>query len=187
MKGGKHFRNGLVTAGLFQSQIACAPSFQADSAPSFGFGWLDSLDSAQNRWSCSGSDTREQVRMASNPDEHNVPSTPAPVDENDYEHLLEDYSHLAPPSEGELLQGRVVKITPKEVIVDFGYKIEGVVPIEQFPQVDGAVQIQPGDTIDVMIEQRHPPQPGGYILLSHEKAAASIPGKLWSAPIARTC
>ncbi len=109
--------------------------------------------------------------MATNPDEHTVPSTPAPVDENDYEHLLEDYSHLAPPSEGELLQGRVVKITPKEVFVDIGYKIEGVVPIEQFPQVGGSLQIQPGDTIDVIIEQRHPPQPGGYMLLSHEKAA----------------
>ena len=30
------------------------------------------------------------------------------VDE-DYEHLIEDYSHLAPPTDGELLQGRVVK------------------------------------------------------------------------------
>ena len=30
--------------------------------------------------------------------------------EDDLEHLLEDYSHFAPPSEGELLQGHVVKI-----------------------------------------------------------------------------
>ena len=52
------------------------------------------------------------------------------VDE-DYEHLIEDYSHLAPPSEGELLQGHVVKVGPQEVIVDFGYKLEGVVPMEQ--------------------------------------------------------
>ena len=27
--------------------------------------------------------------------------------EEDYEHLIEDYSHLAPPTEGELLQGHV--------------------------------------------------------------------------------
>ncbi len=57
--------------------------------------------------------------------------------EEDYEHLIEDYSHLAPPSEGELLQGHVVKVTPQEVIVDFGYKLEGVVPIEQLRQPDG--------------------------------------------------
>jgi ribosomal protein S1 len=64
--------------------------------------------------------------MDSNSDERAVPSVPAPVDESDYEHLLEDYSHLAPPSEGELLQGRVLKVTPKEVIVDVGYKMEGL-------------------------------------------------------------
>ncbi len=108
--------------------------------------------------------------MASNPDERNVPSPPGPVDESDYEHLLEDYSHLAPPSEGELLQGRVLKVTPKEVIVDIGYKTEGLVPIEQFQGADGSVTVQPDDVIDVIIE-RHGPQPGGYILLSHEKAA----------------
>jgi small subunit ribosomal protein S1 len=108
--------------------------------------------------------------MASNSNEHNLPTPQAPVDESDYEHLLEDYSHLAPPSEGELLQGRVLKVTPKEVIVDVGYKIEGLVPIEQFQLPDGSVTVQADDTIDVIIE-RHPTQPGGYILLSHEKAA----------------
>ncbi len=39
--------------------------------------------------------------------------------EEDYEHLIEDYSHLAPPSEGELLQGHVVKVSPQEVIRRF--------------------------------------------------------------------
>ena len=59
--------------------------------------------------------------------------------EDDLEHLIEDYSHLAPPSEGELLQGHVVKVTPAEVIVDVGYKLEGIVPIEQVRQPDGSV------------------------------------------------
>lgn len=107
--------------------------------------------------------------MEANSDERVIPSTPAPVDDSDYEHLLEDYSHLAPPSEGELLQGRVLKVTSKEVIVDVGYKMEGLVPIEQFPAVDGRVTVQPDDMIDVVID-RNQPQPGGYILLSHEKA-----------------
>ncbi len=90
--------------------------------------------------------------------------------EEDYEHLIEDYSHLAPPSEGELLQGRVVKITPLEVIVDFGYKMEGLVPIEQVQQPDGTVALTAGDPIDVMVD-RHAPQPEGYVLLSHSKAS----------------
>jgi len=92
-----------------------------------------------------------------------------PVEE-DYEHLIEDYSHLAPPTEGELLQGHVVKVTPLEVIVDFGYKLEGLVPIEQVRQPDGTVLFKVGDAIDVMID-RQGPQPDGYSLLSHSKAS----------------
>jgi small subunit ribosomal protein S1 len=90
--------------------------------------------------------------------------------EEDYEHLIQDYSHLAPPSEGELLQGHIVKVTPLEVIVDFGYKMEGLVPIEQLRQPDGTITVKPGDTIDVMVD-RHAPQPEGYVLLSYSKAS----------------
>src|SRR5258707_1353414 len=91
-------------------------------------------------------------------------------EEDDYAHLLEDYSHFAPPSEGELLQGHVVKVTPQEVIVDFGYKLEGLVPIEQLRQADGTVTVKAGDAIDVMVD-RHAPQPEGYVLLSFSKAS----------------
>src|SRR5258708_36410425 len=90
--------------------------------------------------------------------------------EEDYEHLIEDYSHLAPPSEGELLQGHVVKVTPQEIIVDFGYKLEGLVPIEQVRQPDGTVPFKAGDPIDVMID-RSSQQPEGYVLLSFSKAS----------------
>ena len=54
-----------------------------------------------------------------------------PVPEN-YENLLDDYSHFAPPAADEVLQGTVLGITAKDVIIDFGYKCEGLVPIEQF-------------------------------------------------------
>src|SRR5208282_4498441 len=90
--------------------------------------------------------------------------------EEDYEHLIEDYSHLAPPSEGELLQGHVVKVTPQEIIVDFGYKLEGLVPIEQVRQPDATVPFKAGDPIDVMID-RSSAQPEGYVLLSFSKAS----------------
>src|SRR5712671_1193865 len=90
--------------------------------------------------------------------------------EDDLEHLIEDYSHLAPPSEGELLQGHVVKVTPTEVIVDVGYKLEGIVPIEQLRQPDGTVTVKAGDAIDVMVD-RSGPQQEGYILLSYSRAS----------------
>jgi small subunit ribosomal protein S1 len=94
---------------------------------------------------------------------------PLQINTEEYEHLLDDYSHFVPPSEGEILAGRVLKVTATEVIVDFGSKSEGLVPIEQFRQPGGEIQVQSGDVIDVMID--HGPQVEGYILLSHEKAA----------------
>jgi len=91
-----------------------------------------------------------------------------PVPEN-YEDLLEDYSHFAPPAADEVLQGTVLTVTAKEVIVDFGYKSEGLVPIEQFQSPSGEVTVKPGDVVDVMID--HGEQPEGYVLLSHTRAA----------------
>jgi small subunit ribosomal protein S1 len=91
---------------------------------------------------------------------------PAP---DNYENLLDDYSHFAPPASGEVLEGRVLSITAKDVIVDFGYKSEGIVPIEQFQTPTGEITIHPGDAVEVMIE--HGEQPEGYVLLSHTRAA----------------
>jgi small subunit ribosomal protein S1 len=106
--------------------------------------------------------------MASRADEQNL-NPPVP-EEPDYEQLIDDYTHFAPPHDGELLQGRVVKLHQTDVIVDFGYKSEGLVPIEQFAQPDGSITVQAGDLIDVMVD-RQGVQPEGYILLSHQKAS----------------
>src|SRR3982751_608858 len=86
--------------------------------------------------------------------------------EGDYAQLLDDYSHFAPPSEGEIYKGTVLSVTDKEVIVDFGYKSEGLVPIEQLRAADGTVRVKPGDVIDVMMD-RSAERPEGYTLLSH--------------------
>jgi len=86
-----------------------------------------------------------------------------------YENLLDDYSHFAPPAADEVLQGTVLSITGKDVIIDFGYKSEGIVPIEQFQTPTGELTVSPGDVVDVMIEHGEPPE--GYVLLSHTRAA----------------
>ena len=86
-----------------------------------------------------------------------------------YEDLLEDYSHFAPPAADEVLQGTVLSITAKDVIIDFGYKSEGIVPLEQFQTPSGEITVKRGDVVDVMIEHGEPPE--GYVLLSHTRAA----------------
>ncbi len=101
--------------------------------------------------------------------EHPNPTTSIESAE-DYEHLIEDFSHFAPPSENEVLQGRVLKVTPQEVIVDFNYKSEGLVPIAQFTSATGEVTVKEGDLIDVMVDHQGE-KVEGYVLLSHERAA----------------
>jgi small subunit ribosomal protein S1 len=107
--------------------------------------------------------------MAGNPVDRSV-NMPGLPDPSDYEQLLDDYSHFAPPVEGEVLLGRVLKVTDKEVIIDFGYKSEGLVPIEQFPQVEGKYTVQVGQSVDVVVDHRAGESPEGYIMLSHERA-----------------
>ena len=89
---------------------------------------------------------------------------------SEYEHLLDDYTHFVPAASNEILQGKVLKVTAKDVIVDVGLKSEGAVPVEQFLAPTGEVTVKPGDVVEVMIDH------GGessedYIPLSHEKAA----------------
>ena len=108
--------------------------------------------------------------MAIGPDEQTPEETPMSNGDEDYGQLIDDYSHFAPPAEGEVLQGTVLSVTDKDVIVDFGYKSEGLVPKEQFLLPDGSTQVRAGDVIDVMVD-RQGIQPEGYILLSHTRAS----------------
>ena len=87
-----------------------------------------------------------------------------------YEHLLEDYSHFAPPSADEVVQGTVLGITAKDVIIDFGYKSEGHRSRSSSSnRRRGEVTVKRGDVVDVMIDRSE--QVEGYVLLSHTKAA----------------
>ncbi|MBV8728468.1 MAG: 30S ribosomal protein S1 [Acidobacteriia bacterium] len=86
-----------------------------------------------------------------------------------YEELLDDYSHFGPPASNEILEGTVLSITAKDVIVDFGYKSEGIVPLEQFRSPTGEITVHRGDVVDVMIDHGGE-QPEGYVLLSHTRA-----------------
>jgi small subunit ribosomal protein S1 len=93
----------------------------------------------------------------------------AAVDPEEYQHLLEDYSHLAPPSRHEVLEGRVLKISGGDVYIDVGSKSDGIAPLSQFMDAQGALTIRAGDVVDVMIESGHTSE--GYVVLSHERAA----------------
>ncbi len=87
----------------------------------------------------------------------------------EFEKMLENYeSGMKSFSEGEVLKGTVLKVNESEVIVDIGYKSEGIIPIEEFMMEGGRISVKPGDQIDVLLEQSEDVE--GYIVLSREKA-----------------
>jgi small subunit ribosomal protein S1 len=112
--------------------------------------------------------------MPSNQEPKN-PSQPARKgDNNDLENLgmdelLEVYQRkMATFSEGDIVRGKVLKVTPGEVVVDIGYKSEGILPISEVTDYQGHVGVKAGEDIDVFIERLE--SANGYIALSREKA-----------------
>jgi small subunit ribosomal protein S1 len=100
------------------------------------------------------------------------PDTPDP---DEYARLLELYdSSFRNLAEGEVVSGTVLQVTSSEVIVDVGYKSEGMIAIEEFRNERGEIVVQMGDIVDVLLE--HTEDKHGYVVLSREKAEKM---KIW--------
>jgi len=68
--------------------------------------------------------------------------------------------------EGSIVKGRILEIRPREVLVDIGYKSEGVIPITEFEDIDS---LEVGDEVEVLLERLENDE--GMVVLSKEKAA----------------
>jgi len=68
--------------------------------------------------------------------------------------------------EGSIITGHILEVRPREVLVDIGYKSEGVIPVSEFDDVEN---IEPGDEIEVLLERLE--NEDGMVVLSKEKAA----------------
>ncbi len=69
---------------------------------------------------------------------------------------------------GSIITGKVVEIRPDVVIVNAGLKSEGVIPIEQFKDENGELEVQVGDEVEVALEAVE--DGFGETRLSREKA-----------------
>jgi len=87
----------------------------------------------------------------------------------DYENLINKYQfsvkELTP---GKIIKGKVIKVTPIHVLVDVGFKSEGIIPIEDFNDSLEPGNINPGDNIEAVLEKINPKE--GYLILSKKKA-----------------
>ena len=95
--------------------------------------------------------------------------------DDEYQELLEMYDQsLRTLAEGEVVRGRVLRVGPSEVIVDVGYKSEGLIDLDEFRGPDGTPRVEVGDEIDVLLEKTE--NKDGYVVLSKEKAEKM---KIW--------
>lgn len=105
-----------------------------------------------------------------------VDATGAEIDLSDFEEsyykpgqvqeILKAYNKsLEGIEEGQVVSGKILRITDKEVIVDVNFKSEGIIPISEFKNVH---EFKPGDEINVFLEQVEDSE--GQIILSKSRA-----------------
>src|SRR5437763_6620325 len=69
--------------------------------------------------------------------------------------------------EGEVVRGTVVGITERGVVIDFGYKSEGIVNQNEFME-NGQLAVKPGDEVDVLVKNMETGE--GFPVLSRADA-----------------
>jgi small subunit ribosomal protein S1 len=69
--------------------------------------------------------------------------------------------------EHDIVDGLVVSISPKDVLINIGYKSDGLVPLTEFRHMP---DLKVGDKVEVYVEKQE--DKNGQLILSHKKARA---------------
>lgn len=83
--------------------------------------------------------------------------------------------HVPQLRQGSIVKGTVVKVDDEQVLVDIGYKSEGVIPLKElsFRTVSNpSTLVKPGDVIEVVVKSLSDPETGGNPKLSKREADA---------------
>ncbi len=116
-----------------------------------------------------GSDAEKKTEKDSASPETPTPEAAAPAEGENFDQLVDSYSQpFSKPGTGGLITGHVVNITDTEVIVDIGYKSEGVISSGEFRDSEGNMQVKVGDQVHVLMESSE--ERDGYVPLSFAKA-----------------
>ena len=84
----------------------------------------------------------------------------------DFEALLSDHADVIGDfREGEIVHAKVLRVTDSMVILEFGFKSEGAVPLDEFKDRDA---IEPGQEVEVLLESLE--DDDGIVVLSKKKA-----------------
>ena len=84
----------------------------------------------------------------------------------DFEALLSEHAiAMGDFREGEIVKAKVLRVTDTMVILEFGFKSEGAVALDEFKDHDG---IEPGEEVEVLLESLE--DDDGIVVLSKKKA-----------------
>jgi len=83
----------------------------------------------------------------------------------EYESLYDET--LSSVAENEVVDGTVISMTKREVVINIGYKSEGVVSLNEFRYNQ---ELKIGDSVEVYVESKE--DKSGQLILSHKKARA---------------
>ncbi|HEV2462861.1 MAG TPA: S1 RNA-binding domain-containing protein, partial [Acidobacteriaceae bacterium] len=103
----------------------------------------------------------------SNPEAHDTQSSPDVQNQTSesFDQLFAEYERAhkrEPEQSGKQIEGVVVAVTPEQVFVDIGFKVEGVLPASE------SEPLHPGDRVHVSVKGRNEE---GYYSLSRFKVA----------------
>ena len=88
------------------------------------------------------------------------------VSRDDFEAMLNEHRTASGDiREGQIVQARVLRITEATVILEFGFKSEGAVPLEEFKEPG---EIEVGQEVEVLLESLE--DEDGVVVLSKKKA-----------------
>jgi small subunit ribosomal protein S1 len=90
------------------------------------------------------------------------------ADSESFADLFEASQRQQEVKEGEVIDGTVLAVGADFVTVDIGYKCEGLVPIQEFQDVQGQLSVKPGDIVSVYLERME--MENGFMLVSKDKA-----------------
>ncbi len=90
-----------------------------------------------------------------------------PGGEVDFATILDQFEEQSSFQEGQIVQGKVVGVGERGVLIDFGFKSEGIVPQEEFTE-NGELVVKPGDEVEVVVKSMDSPE--GVPVLSRADA-----------------
>lgn len=91
-------------------------------------------------------------------------------DQDNLENFLSRVEKFRRLKRGDVLEGRVVQIAPAEILVDIGFKSEGVIPAHEISETRGGEILSVGDVVLVYVVQ--PEGPDERVILSLSRAQA---------------